>query len=130
MRKPNAVLGGISLFKKRVDASFAGQEWAGEYTVEVIYAPESLQMYSEVAKEMQKKGADPRDMQTLQTLLNWKLIKYCVKKDGQPLPDRIPHKLYEFLAPEAHKLNTITLEEGRELFLSPTTNSRRKKKLN
>jgi len=97
------------MFKKKIDASFAGPEWAGEYTVEVIYAPESLKMYSEAQKEL-------------------KLLKYSAKKDGKPLPDRIPHKLYELLAPEAHKLNTIMLEAGQELFLQHISADRRQKK--
>ena len=118
------------MFKKKIDASFAGEEWAGTYTVEVIYAPESLQMYAEVAKEIKERGFDPKDIQTLQTILNWKLLKYSAKKDGQPLPDRIPHKLYELLAPEAHKLNTLMLEEGRELFLQRTTEERPEKRGN
>jgi len=85
-------------------------------------------MYSEVAEEMQKKGLDPKDTRSLQTLLNWALLKYSAKKDGKHLPDRIPHKLYELLAPEAHRLNTLTIEEGQSLFLGHTTKNQRKKK--
>jgi len=113
--------------KIKIDDDFLGPEWAGEYTVEVIYAPDSLKMYSEVAKEAKEKKIDLKDVETIQTLLNWKLIKYSVKKDGKPLPDKIPHKLYELLAPEVHRLNTVTLEEGQDLFLRPTTAKSRKR---
>jgi len=103
--------------KFELSAKQVGKEWAGTYTVEVIYAPDSISMYSELDELIEKQGIDPKDKRKIQILLNWLLVKYSTKKDGKPLPDRIPHKIYELLVIPSHQLNTMTVEEGQDLFL-------------
>jgi len=55
--------------KFELSAKQVGKEWAGTYTVEVIYAPDSISMYSELdelieKQERQKKNPDFAELAT------------------------------------------------------------------
>jgi len=126
------------MFKIKIDASFAGQEWAGEYEVKMLYAPEDLVIYKEVAKEIKKKGIKPKlpnemtpkEQKEIQNLLSWIVFKHSVRKDGEPLPQQVPIKIFDLLIPQVSKLNILSEKEGQDLFLPPTTDSQHKKKEN
>jgi len=105
------------MWKRELSAEQVDKEWAGTYTVEVIYAPESIMMYAELNDLIEEQKINPTDKKRVQILLNWLIVKYSAKKDGKPLPERIPHKIFELLAIPAHQLNTMALEEGQDLFL-------------
>lgn len=114
------------MFTIKIDDGFCGKEWAGTYTISVLYAPFSLQIFKKVRKQVKKEKIDLTDEETLSNMISWTILKESVKKDGKPLPDKIPHKLYMRLYPEVSRLNDLSLEERQGLFLESTVEKEQK----
>lgn len=101
----------------KIPPEVAGEEWAGIYTVKTLYVPDSLQIYGELDELIERFEVDTSNQRKVQLLLNWVLVKHAVEKDGKPLPDSIPNKLFEALLPSVTELNALTVEESQSIFL-------------
>lgn len=104
----------------KIDAGYCGEEWAGTYVVSVLYAPFSLRVFSKVREYVKEHKIDPSEENTISDLISWTIMRESVRKDGELLPEKIPHRLYMRLFPLVSELNDVSLEERREHFLQST----------
>ena len=103
-----------------------GEEWAGTYEVRQLMAPEYLSIGDELIDKMRKQGKEIFSIPPHHA--NELLVYKCVEHNGKPIKRPIPSKLLELLLPEALKLNTLTLDERRDIFLRPVTAQKTQKK--
>jgi hypothetical protein len=98
-----------------------GEEYNGTYTVHILNAKEYLQAAEELIQakrfEAQKKGETWKG-NIPETELRNAILHASVTKDGQPLPQELPSKLYEILSFVAVPLNMLSQEEGQNLLES------------
>jgi hypothetical protein len=105
-----------------------GQEHQGTYIINQLNAKEYLQAAEELTQqkrlESQTQGETFKG-QLNETDLRNAIFYKTVTKDGQPLAQDIPSKLYEILAFVAIPLNMLSQDEGTallKLFRPATTN--------
>jgi hypothetical protein len=95
-----------------------GPQFKGTYTIHILNAKEYLQTAEELTlKKRQELQAinETFNGQISEVALRTAIVYKSVTKDGQPLPEDIPSKLYEILAYVAIPLNMLNQDEGVEL---------------
>ena len=96
-----------------------GDEWAGTYTVRMLMSKEYLAVTEEIIQakraEAQLRGDEWDGTIPLTEIRRGIVFKSC-SKDGQPLAEDIPAKLFELLASVSVPMNTLDVSEGQALF--------------
>jgi hypothetical protein len=96
-----------------------GAEYAGTYTVRMLMSKEYLAVTERLIQEERERALQREQTWTGElprTLIQRGLVYAACQKDGKPLPDDVPVKLYELLASAALPMNTLSQAEGQELY--------------
>ena len=87
-----------------------GKKWAGDYTVNILSAREYLAIGDELARDLTVEQEIPRFK------LQYEVVKKAVLKDGKPIEEDMPSKLYEALSSVVLPLNMLNQNEATVLF--------------
>ena len=86
------------------------KKWAGDYTVNILSAREYLAIGDELARDLTVEQEIPRFK------LQYEVVKKAVLKDGKPIEEDMPSKLYEALSSVVLPLNMLNQNEAAALF--------------
>ena len=103
-----------------------GKKWAGTYKVRQLNSREYIAIGDELIEEMRKLERNILDVP--QAYANEMLVFRCTTHNEKPLERPLPSKLLELLLVIALELNTISLDERRDIFLQPVTTQKKNRR--
>ena len=101
----------ISITKEQASAWRIGDEWAGEYEINLLTAREYLAVGEELVQELRR---DPNwNGVVIESEIRLRIVCRAVRHDKQIIDAKadMPSKLYEILSSKVLPLNTLSLAE-------------------